>query len=119
MVTEIGKFLRILRVSRDESAKKMAERLGVSASYLSAVELGKRAVPASWQELIETEYNLSDTNKEKLKKAIEESTPTVKIDLTEVDAKKKELILSMTKSNLDDETIDKLCEILNSNKKGV
>lgn len=119
MVTEIGKFLRILRVSRDESAKTMAERLGVSASYLSAVELGKRPVPVSWQELIEKEYNLSEANKNKLRKAIEESTPSVKIDFTDVDAKKKELILSMAKSDLDDETIDKLCEIINKNKKGV
>ncbi len=117
MVTEIGKFLRILRVSRDESAKSMAERLGVSASYLSAVELGKRIVPNTWEDVIIKQYNLSDINKEKLHKAIEDSMPSIKVDISDIDSKKRELILSVAKKDLDNETIDKLCEIINKSSK--
>jgi transcriptional regulator with XRE-family HTH domain len=116
MVSEIGKFLRILRVSRDESAKTMAERFGVSSAYLSAVELGKRPMPSSWKDIIIREYNLNEKNQQKLQEAIKESLVSITINLSDMDSKKKELLLSMAKKDLDDETIDKLCEIMNKKK---
>ena len=58
MITEIGKFLRVLRAECGESAKVMAEKLKVSPAYLSAVELGKRDFPLSW----ETSFNLSKSS---------------------------------------------------------
>ena len=112
MITEIGKFLRILRVEWGESAKLMAEKLNVSPAYLSAVELGKRDFPLSWEQTIINVYKLNETNKKKLQKAIKESKSTVKFDLNEVDKKKKNLILSVAKNDLDDETIEQLCEII-------
>ena len=111
-----GKFLRILRVSRDESAKTMAERFGVSSAYLSAVELGKRPMPSSWKDIIIREYNLNEKNQQKLQEAIKESLVSITINLSDMDSKKKELLLSMAKKDLDDETIDKLCEIINKKK---
>lgn len=112
MITEIGKFLRILRISKEESAKDMAEKLGVSSSYLSAIELGKRDLPSSWENLIIEKYNLDEKNKEKLHNAVAESLCAVKIDFSNVDKRKKDLILSMAKTDLPEETIDKLCEII-------
>ena len=38
ILNRVGKFLRVLRVSHNESAKDMAEKLGLSASYLSAID---------------------------------------------------------------------------------
>ena len=112
MITEIGKFLRILRIEKNESAKEMANKLNVSPSYLSAVELGKRECPMSWEDVIIEAYKLNDTNRKKLQKAIKESKTNIKIDLNEVDKKKKALILSVAKNNLDDQTIEQLCEII-------
>lgn len=116
MVTEFGKFLRILRVSRDESAKQMAEKLGVSASYLSAVELGKRDIPNSWEDIINEKYMLNENNQLKLRKAISDTISSVKLDLSTTDEKKKELILAMAKTDFDDETIDKLSEIIKTTR---
>ena len=45
MITEFGKILRIIRINCGDSAKDMSEKLGISASYLSAIENGKRNVP--------------------------------------------------------------------------
>ena len=112
MVTEIGKFLRVLRAERSESAKEMAEKLNVSASYLSAVELGRRECPLSWEQTVIEVYNLNEVNKRKLQKAIKDSKTSVKFDLNEVDKKKKGLILSVAKNDLDDKTIEQLCEII-------
>ena len=48
MLTSIGKFLRKLRVDHDEILKDMAEKLEVTVSFLSAVENGKKHMPAAW-----------------------------------------------------------------------
>ena len=118
MITEIGKFLRVLRAERCEVAKEMAEKLGVSPSYLSAVELGKREFPLSWEQLIINAYELNDKNKLKLQKAIKDSKTTVKLALNDIDKKKKGLILSVAKNDLDDETIEQLCEIIKKKYEG-
>lgn len=112
MVTEIGKFLRILRIENNQSAKEMAEKLGVSPSYLSAVELGKREFPLSWENLIIQTYSLSEKKQKKFQQAIKETKTTIKLDLNDVGQKKKNLILSVAKNDLDDKTIEQLCEII-------
>lgn len=39
--TNIGKFLKKLRIDRDQKAEDMAVELGISQSQLSLIELGK------------------------------------------------------------------------------
>ena len=70
MVTEFGKFTRKLRVDSDELMKDMAKKLGVTTSYLSAVEVGKRKVPTSWGELINENYELTEEQSSELFKLI-------------------------------------------------
>lgn len=45
-VTEFGKMLRILRIERNVMLKTMAQNIGVSAPYLSAIETGKKPINA-------------------------------------------------------------------------
>ncbi len=45
-VTEFGKMLRILRIENNIMLKDMADGIGVSAPYLSAIETGKKPVNA-------------------------------------------------------------------------
>jgi hypothetical protein len=47
-----------------------------------------------------------------------DSSDTVKIDLTDLAEKKKQMIYEITKGDLDEATIDQLCEIINSKKGG-
>ena len=42
MLTSIGRFLRKLRIDHGEILKDMADALGVSSAFLSAVENGKK-----------------------------------------------------------------------------
>jgi transcriptional regulator with XRE-family HTH domain len=44
-IKEIGRRIRELRVSREMTAKKLANEIGISQSYLSDIENGKKAVP--------------------------------------------------------------------------
>ena len=44
MITKIGDFLRKLRLDNQQILKDMAEVLGVSSAFLSAVENGKKSM---------------------------------------------------------------------------
>ena len=58
-----------------------------------------------------------EKDKKKIKDAIESSASHVKIDLTDMADKKKKLIYSITKSDIDEETLDRLCEIIKNKEK--
>jgi transcriptional regulator with XRE-family HTH domain len=118
MITEFGKLLRIIRINSGDSAKDMAQKLNMSPSYLSTIENGKRNIPPDMEELLIRVYNLSEKDKAKLRKAMLDSSDTVKIDLTDLAEKKKQMIYEITKGDLDEATIDQLCEIINAKKGG-
>ena len=52
MLTEFGQYLRKLRIDHGDFLKDMSDVLGVTPSYLSAVETGKRNVPSQRAEQI-------------------------------------------------------------------
>ncbi|GAA5106734.1 XRE family transcriptional regulator [Bartonella jaculi] len=58
MVTSFGKILRKLRVDHSERLLDMAEKLDVSVSFLSSVEIGKKSVPVGMEEKIIELYDL-------------------------------------------------------------
>lgn len=116
MLTELGKVMRIIRINTGDSMRTMASKIGLSAAYLSAIENGKRNVPENMEELLSKHYELSDTDRVKIKEAIEQSSSKVKINLTEMTEKKKKLIFTIKDTDLDDDTLNQLCEIIN--KKG-
>ena len=115
MLTNFGKALRIIRVNRDISAKNMANDLGISPSYLSAIENGKRAIPDNFLSTLLNLYNLNQTEIEQLNSGIKQ-TDTLKLDMTELSDKKRKLVLTLAQSDLDDTKIDhifKMTEIEN------
>ena len=69
-MTEFGKFLRIVRVKNEESARKMAEKLFISPSYLSSIENGSRRIPTDFIERLADVYKLSDEDNEKLRETL-------------------------------------------------
>ena len=66
MATQLGKLLRIVRINTGDSMRDMADKLDLSVSYLSAIENGKRNVPANLEEKIFEAYELSDKDTERI-----------------------------------------------------
>ncbi|MAT33823.1 MAG: transcriptional regulator [Ponticaulis sp.] len=58
MANAFGKELRKLRIDENELMKDMAERVGVSSAFLSAMERGTKALPPAFEERIVSEYKL-------------------------------------------------------------
>lgn len=80
-MTPFGARLRALRAARGQSLKEMAEALGISAAYLSALEHGKRGQP-TWillQRII-THFNIIWDEAEDLQRLAALSDPRVVVD---------------------------------------
>ena len=116
MITEFGKFLRIIRINSGDSARDMAAKLNMSPSYLSTIENGKRNIPPEMESLLIRAYDLSERDIEKLRKAIAASSESVRIDLSDLEERKRHMIFEISKGDLDDDTIDQLCKIINDKK---
>jgi transcriptional regulator with XRE-family HTH domain len=75
--TPFGKFLKIFRIKRNEFLKDMAQKLGVSAAFLSAVETGKKKIPEDWIEKIVNLYKLGGSEKDELILSFEETNQSI------------------------------------------
>lgn len=117
MLTRFGKRLRTLRIETDQKLKDMAEVLGVTVAYLSAVENGKRAVPDTWIEKIANNYHLSDTEIAELQKAAYENKEDIKLNLMGANETEMDLALSFARrfKSLSDEQVNELQKILDEN----
>lgn len=113
-LTEFGKFSRKLRIENDELLKDMSEKLGVTASYLSAVEIGKRNIPKVWEEKIVRAYNLDNEKAIELKKTIEYSKKVIQINVESFDKEEKDLVLMLARKmdNLNEQEREDLKKML-------
>ena len=119
MLTEFGKILRKLRIDNQELLKDMANRLGVSSAYLSAVETGKRKVPSDWTAKVATLYSLKGEQREELELACEKSAQEVRISLAEATGLQRETAISFAKAleGLDDQKLKKIMEVMDGRKR--
>lgn len=116
--TKFGEFVRVLRIKHHEVMGDMAEMLGTSLPFLSAVENGKKNVPAEWIEKITVHYNLTKQEKEELVNSIEESKTQYKIRTQNASEIQRKTVMAFARSfdDIDDDTALKILELLS--KKG-
>lgn len=114
MLTDFGRFLRKIRIDCGEILKDMAEKLNVSAAYLSAVEMGKRNIPEQWVNKISELYALSDEEKEKLNSAADNSAKSITLNFENIGNVQKETAILFAREfeNVDTETLDKIKKLL-------
>ena len=117
--TSFGEFVRILRIKHHEVMGDMAKVLGASLPFLSAVENGKKNVPADWIGKITEHYGLNETEQQDLREAVEESKTQFKIVAGKAGNNQRKAALQFARSfdEMDDETAIKILELL-SKKEG-
>ncbi len=107
-MTPFGEKMRQLRKRQGVTQKQMAEALGVSSAYLSALEHGNRSRP-SWYLVqgINQFFNLIWDEAEEIERLANLSHPRVAIDTSELSAEATELanLLSSKFSSLDNRQI--------------
>jgi transcriptional regulator with XRE-family HTH domain len=112
MVTEIGNYMRKIRIRTGDSLRTMATKFGISAAYLSAVENGKRNISQDLLDRIYQAYSIPEEEQKVMNRVALNSISNYKVDLTTLTEKKRQLLVSVANERLDDETVDKLYEIL-------
>ena len=112
--TRFGEFVRILRIKHHEVMGDMAKMLGASLPFLSAVENGKKNVPADWADQIAAHYNLTPEERRELDEAIEESRIQYKIPAQNAGYNQRRAAMQFARSfdKMDDETAMKILELL-------
>lgn len=116
--TSFGEFLRILRIKHHEVMGDLAKVLNVKTPFLSAVENGKKNVPAEWIDKIISHYDLSSSEQSKLARAIEESKTQYKLKMQNVGIFQRRAAMEFARSfdDMDDETAIKIMELSNKKK---
>ena len=118
--SKFGEFMRILRIKKGEYMGQIAEMLGTTTPFLSAVENGKKNVPKTWKEKIIEHYALSECEINELENAIEESKLQMKFDLRNSGEKKRQAVLKFARSfdDVDEETAEKIIKLLEGQSDG-
>ena len=91
-MTPFGERVRALRGREGVSLKAMAQALGVSAAYLSALEHGHRGRPApGFVQQVSAFFNLAWDDVDELKRLAELSNPRVTVDTAGLSPRATEL----------------------------
>lgn len=117
MATEFGKILRIIRINSGDTAKVMADKLGISVPYLNAIENGRRDIPTDLPDRVASVYSLSEKDRSNMNDAVVTSKDKVKIDLTELAEKKRRVILALANDEVDADVLDEICKMVNGKGK--
>lgn len=96
-VTALGKFLRKVRIDKNEILKDMAENLRVSVAQLSAIELGKRSVSAEFIDNFMGTYADTVLSREDFQCLVDLSQPVHKEDFHNASEKQRELFVTFAR----------------------
>lgn len=119
MVTAFGKFCRKLRIDRGQIMLDMAESLQVSPAFLSAVENGKKNVPAQWRDKIVKTYKLSEEQSMELMDAIDKSKTEIRINLSKHSEQDRHLAIAFAREfgSLNSEQKKEIFKMLGAERK--
>jgi HTH-type transcriptional regulator, competence development regulator len=112
LLSPLGKTLRHLRLEEDERLLDMAERLSVTSSFLSAIEMGRKAPPRDFAERVVVAYKLPNTAAAKLRDASAASQQTFRIEAKTPLARHTAGMLASKFPALKDDQLSKIQEIL-------
>ncbi|WP_293823156.1 helix-turn-helix domain-containing protein [uncultured Phascolarctobacterium sp.] len=112
--TSFGEFVRILRIKHHEVMGDMAKMLEVKIPFLSAVENGRKNVPADWIDKIANHYGLTIKEKDELQKAVDESRIQYKIAIKDSGINQRRAAMQFARSfdELNDDTAIKILKLL-------
>lgn len=118
MLTPFGQAVRILRIDKGLRLKEMADALGVTSAFLSAVETGRKNVSEGLVDKIAIFLNLSDKEKQNLFERVEESKTEARIQLGGLSSEYRQTAVAFARrfSGLSEQDIEKLKEILATKK---
>ena len=115
MLTAFGKALRKYRIDNELLLKDMADAINVSVAFLSAVEIGKKRIPADLISKLKSVYTLNEETVKELVEAAAISNNEVRfVNLNRMELPDREGVLAFAKNfeNLGPDEKNKIISIL-------
>lgn len=118
--TKFGEEMRVLRARRHQTMKEMADVLGVTKSFLSSVETGRRSVPKGWIDIIADHYHLKEYPKSILIQAAAASRNFIRISLSGQPGYRRDLAVAFEEGfeKIDEETSEMMMTLINKEDDG-
>lgn len=114
--SEYGKELKKILIDKNYRIYDLASALSVSSAFISSIITGKKNVPEDFNEKIAKVLSLNNDEKEMLDTKAALSKDLIKIDLSMCNQNAKNTMFAFQRNlnDLDDETLEKINEILNN-----
>lgn len=114
MISKFGKCIRNIREQENDSLRQMAIKLGISAAFLSAMEVGRKAIPIEYVKKIKSIYNLTDEQEVELENSVYETNKRVPIELEQMNEAQKDVSLMFARKikTADEKLLERLKEAL-------
>ncbi len=114
-ITEFGKAVRKARIDADNvSLASMAAELQTTPSFLSALEMGRKKIPAEWVGKIESFFARRGITVAGLRERADVANKAVPID--GLSPAQQMLVAGFARVNLDEAELAKFTELLSINK---
>ena len=112
--TVFGRLVRKLRIDHGVVLKDMADSIGVSTAFASAVELGNKKISETFVLKLIDYFQLNESQIEEINNAADISQPSLKMDLKGVEDEDRELAVSFARKyhELSPENKKKLMDLL-------
>lgn len=109
---ELWKWGATFRIEKDLLHKEMAEGLGVSASYLSSLEHGRKPIPDDWVERVKGAFDLSLPEAASLRVAIIRSKREAKVAVSNIHEARVMVAFESTPEPLSEEKAKQIEQIM-------
>ena len=118
MVTPLGKELRIIRLNFNEILKDMANKIGITPSYLSSIENGKRTPTLALVNKIIRIYGLNEEESLNIQEALYKTINEITISSKNLNKEHQDLGLVFVRkfNDLDSEQINEILSIISKKK---
>jgi len=118
MVTPLGKELRIIRLNSNEILKDMANKIGITPSYLSSIENGKRTPTRALVNKIISIYKLDEKQSQNIQEAFYKTIDEITISSKNLNKEHQNLGLVFARkfNGLDSQQINEILSIINKKK---
>lgn len=112
-LTEFGRFIRKYRIDNSIFLKDMADKLGVTSAFLSAIETGNKPIPLGIEESILENFEMTPAEQKELLNAVDASRSQASIKISQ-DPLEQRLVGAFCRklNSLDDEQRKKILKIL-------
>lgn len=114
MVSKFGVCLKKIRDKKNDSLRQTAVKLGISAAFLSAMEIGKKQIPLEYIEKIAEIYNLNENEVKELTISVYETNNKISLNLDSMNQTQKDISIMFARKiqQADKDLLRKLKEAL-------